>query len=76
MSENRESMARMGSRLTVTPEPQPEVAPVDGDQALCALAEWSTIHAPLLRRQAQQLREVLMVAGELSWQAPASSPGE
>ena len=46
----------------MTPEPQPEVAPVDGDQALDALAEWRTSHAPRLRRQAQQLREVLMAA--------------
>ena len=36
----------MQSRLTLTPEPQPEMGPVDGDQALDALAEWRTIHAP------------------------------
>jgi hypothetical protein len=65
----------MRSRLTATPAPQPEGAPVDGDQALDALAEWRTIHAPLLRRQAQQLRAVLMAAGARAWQAPSSSPG-
>ena len=56
------------------PEPQPEVVPVAGDQALDALAEWRTIHAPRLRRQAQQLREVLMAAGPLAWPAPPPSP--
>ncbi len=65
----------MHRRLTGPPTPQPEGPPVDGDQALDVLAEWRTIHVPLLRRQAQQLREVLMAAGALAWPAPPSPPG-
>jgi hypothetical protein len=66
--------------MAVDPESQSELAQADGDAALSALAEWSAARAPQarqrLRHQAQQLRDAMAAAGELSPHAALPAAGD
>jgi hypothetical protein len=66
--------------MAVDPETRQEFDQADGDAALYALAEWSAAHAPQarqrLRHQAQQLRDAMAAAGELSPHAAPPSAGD
>jgi hypothetical protein len=58
--------------MAVDPKGRPEFDTPDGDAALDALAKWRAEHAPKLRHQVQQLRDVMIAAGELP--SPTTPP--
>jgi hypothetical protein len=62
--------------MAVDPEVRPAFDIPDGDAALYALAEWHAEHAPKLRHQVQQLRDVMIAVGELPSPTTPPLPGD